>query len=294
MKVFKSEKAKTKVLETYDKLLEMWDVEVHERDIETTYGSTHIIECGSTHKPPLVLFHGVGDNSALMWLYNAKALAQQFHIYAVDTMGGPGKSCPNTNYNKTFNQTQWIDELLDALDLSKVYIAGVSNGGYLVQRFCMERPERVIKAICMASSIFDATSGNPLKTMMKVFIPEAIFPTEKNVHKLILKLTGKNSAVFTEVNLVMEHYMWLLKGFSPRSMAYHKIESFSDDQIGILRGKCLFICGEADPMGDVKQTKEKFEKYGVEYRMFVDVGHGINHEISSEINQVMLDYMRNE
>jgi pimeloyl-ACP methyl ester carboxylesterase len=61
----------------------------------------------------------------------------------------------------------------------------------------------------------------------------------------------------------------------------------------LLRGKCLFICGEADPMGDPQKAKEKFEKYGVHYRMFSDVGHGINHEISSEVNQVMLDYMRN-
>lgn len=291
MKVFKSDRARNNVMTTYNRLLEMWDVEIHERDVETTFGSTHIIECGAEDLPPLVLFHGVGDNSALMWVYNAKALSAHFHIYAVDTIGGPGKSSPNSNYKKSFDQTKWIDEVLDALDLPLVKLSGVSNGAYLVQRYCMERPDRVSKAVCMASSIFDTGSGSPLTMMMKVFLPEAIFPTQKNINKLLKKLSGSNSRVFTEVELIMEHYGWLLKGFSPRTMAYHRIKMFEEAQIRHLFGKCLFVCGEADPLGDAAKAAEKFEKYKVEYRLFANVGHGINHEISEEINQIMVDYL---
>ena len=65
MKVFKNEKAKRKVFETYNQLLSAWGVELQEGDIDTKYGSTHIIACGDESNPPLVLFHGVGDNSAL-------------------------------------------------------------------------------------------------------------------------------------------------------------------------------------------------------------------------------------
>jgi len=89
MKIYKSEAAKKNVLDTYDKLLEMWDVDKEERDVPTTFGKTHVIICGDKKYPPLVLFHGVGDNSALMWLYNAKAWAQKFRVVAADTIGGP-------------------------------------------------------------------------------------------------------------------------------------------------------------------------------------------------------------
>lgn len=68
-----------------------------------------MIECGTEDSPALVLFHGVGDDSALMWIYNAPELGRHFHLYAIDTMGGPGKSVPNGNYNKEFDDVRWID-----------------------------------------------------------------------------------------------------------------------------------------------------------------------------------------
>jgi pimeloyl-ACP methyl ester carboxylesterase len=103
MKVFKSEKVKNKILCTYDQILEMWNVNKEEKDIITIYGTTHVIMCGNKNNPPLILFHGVGDNSAIMWIYNAAVLSRHFRLYAIDTIGGPGKSCPNKNYNKDFD-----------------------------------------------------------------------------------------------------------------------------------------------------------------------------------------------
>jgi len=292
MKVFKSEKAKSKIFKTYDQLLLLWEVELQERDIDTKYGSTHIIVCGDDNKPPLLLFHGVGDNSALMWIFNAKELAKHFHIYAIDTIGGPGKSCPSENYNKNFDQIVWIDEVFEKLNIEKAYIAGVSNGSYITHHYGIIRPEKVIKMVCMSGSVSTVGNPNPIKTMMKVFLPEAIIPTKNNVIKLIQKLTGENSNVFTDNPVIMEHYTYLLRGFNNISMAYHKIEYFSDNQIGNICGKCLFLCGESDPMGNLVKVKEKFEKYKLEYKMYIGVGHGINHEIANEINKRIIEYFR--
>ena len=68
-----------------------------------------------------------------MWIYNAQELSRHFHLYAIDTLGGPGKSVPNGNYNKEFDDIRWIDETLDRLSNGKAFFAGVSHGGYLVQ-----------------------------------------------------------------------------------------------------------------------------------------------------------------
>ena len=115
MKKYRSEKSGRTVLETYDRLLASWQCEKKERDVETEYGTTHVIECGTESAPPLVLFHGVGDDSALMWICNAPELGKHFRLYAVDTIGGPGKSVPNGNYGKGFDNVRWIDGVLDAL-----------------------------------------------------------------------------------------------------------------------------------------------------------------------------------
>lgn len=290
MKVYKSEKAKTNIFKTYDELLAMWEVAVEEKDVETTYGTTHVILCGQEENPPLVLFHGVGDDSALMWVYNAKELSKHFNIYAVDTIGGPGKSCPNTNYDKTFDEIKWLDDVFDGLDLRQFYLAGVSNGSLMTQHYGIARPDRVIKMICMSGSISVSGSSSPIISMMKVFLPEALIPTKNNVVKLLKKMSGENSAAFTGNPVIMEHFTWLLRGFNNMAMANHKITYFDDAQIRSIRGKVLFLIGEADPLGDMEAVKAKLERYQLDYRFFSGVGHGINHEIADEINQVIIRF----
>jgi pimeloyl-ACP methyl ester carboxylesterase len=126
--------------------------------------------------------------------------------------------------------------------------------------------------------------------MMMVFLPEALIPTKKNVVKLIRKLTGDNSAVFTENPIIMEHYIYLLRGFNNMAMSYHKLKYFDDTQISLIVDKALFLCGETDPMGDVDSFKGNMDKYGLKYRVFPGVGHGINHEIAEEVNKIIIEY----
>ena len=95
MKVYRSRQAGLRIRDTYDKLLKEWGCEVKERDITVSYGTTHVIEWGDENSAPLVLFHGVGDDSALMWIYNAEYLGRYFHVYAIDTIDHPSaKLCP--------------------------------------------------------------------------------------------------------------------------------------------------------------------------------------------------------
>jgi len=289
MKVYRNENAKRNILDTYDKLLDMWNVDKEERDIATTYGTTHVILCGKEENPPLILFHGVGDDSALMWLYNAEALSHHFRIFAVDTLGGPGKSRPNDNYNEDFDDVKWIDEVLAGLMLDKVYMVGVSHGAYLAQCYGLHRPELVMKIVALASSVPVGDFGS-MKIMMKIFLPEALFPTKNNAVNLLRKLSGKNSRVLTDNSMVLEHFCHVLKGFNNMAMGYHKIECFSDEQIDAIRGKVLFLVGEDDPFAKLG-GKDALLQYKMNVQFFPEVGHGINHEISEEINRLLIGYL---
>lgn len=279
-------------MSSYDKLLKLWNVDLEERDLNTSYGRTHVILCGKEHLPPLVLFHGVGDNSALMWVYNAKALSEHFRVIAIDTIGGPGKSRPNTNYNATFDVVQWIDEILSLLSISslqKVYMAGVSNGTYLAQKYAVSRPDQVIKLVCMAGSLPIGNFGS-MKVMMKVFLPEALFPTKNNITRLLRKLTGANHRIFTDDPTLFEHYCYLLKGFNNMAMRYHKIVHFNEEQIKVIRDKTLYLAGEDDPFAQLG-GKEALLQYKMNAQFFPQVGHGINHEIADQVNEIVIGYL---
>ncbi|MBD8497301.1 alpha/beta fold hydrolase [Paenibacillus arenosi] len=105
MQRYKSSTGKQLIYESYDRLLLAWNVDYVERTIQTSFGHTHIITAGDVSNPPLVLFHGTADNSSMMWIYNARYLAEHFYLIAVDAIGGSGKSEPSGEYGRNFNQT---------------------------------------------------------------------------------------------------------------------------------------------------------------------------------------------
>jgi len=288
MKVYKSKIAEKNILRTYDLLLNQWEIEVEKRMISTCYGDTHVIVCGKEDGIPLVLFHGVGDDSALMWIYNAKQLGEHFRLYAIDTLGGPGKSKIGRKYNKEFDDVLWIDEILEKLQLTKVHLAGVSHGGYLVQIYTLMRPEKVEKGICLAAAVPVGKNGSPMKTMIKVFLPEALFPTKVNIEKLVRKLSGKNYEVFTRHSLIMEHYGWLLKGFNNMAMKHHKVRNFTIEEVNRIRSKLYYLVGNEDPFQKIG-GKDALIEMKMNVKFYDGVGHGINHEISAEINEAIIE-----
>ena len=287
MKVYRSRKSGQVIRETYDRLLSLWKCELRERDVETEYGTTHIIECGQEENPPLVLFHGVGDDSALMWIFNAPELSRYFHIFAIDTLGGPGKSVPNGNYNKDFDDIRWIDGILDALQVDRAYFAGVSHGGYLVQAYTLHRPEKVIRTVSISGTVPVGGKKNSMTAMMKIFLPEALFPTDRNVVKLIRKMSGKHSEVFTENRDIMAHYKALLKGFNNMAMGYHKITAFSPEEVDRIRDRVVYLAGTEDPFEKLG-GREILLKNHMNAVFYDGAGHGLNHELAEEINRKII------
>lgn len=288
MKVYRSRKMQQEIIRTYNRLVRQWDVVVEEMDIATPYGMTHIIACGNKDNPPLVLFHGVGDDAALMWIYNAKYLSLYYRVYAVDTIGGPGKSVPGELYNKDFDDVLWIDKILEGLSIEQTFLAGVSHGGYLVQVYALSRPQRVIKGISISGALSVGNNGSPMTTMMKIFLPEALFPTKKNVKKLIEKLCGENSAVFTENSDIMEHYTYLLKGFNNMAMGYHKVHTFTEKEVDIIRDKVEFLVGLEDPFEKLGGA-DAIQENCMCVTFYENAGHGLNHERADEINRKMVE-----
>ena len=217
----------------------------------------------------------------------AKYLSQYYRLYAIDTIGGPGKSVPGKLYNKDFNDVTWIDEVMKGLFLEKAYFAGVSMGAYLVQLYALNRPEQVLKGICISGTVPTGQKNN-MSAMMKIFLPEALFPTPKNVQKLIRKLCGSNSRVFTENSTIMEHYTYLLKGFNNMAMGYHNVRGFDEAEIDSIRDKLEFLVGKDDPFQKMGGDKA-LVYFHMKATFYPDAGHGLNHELAEDINHKMVE-----
>ncbi|MBD7969263.1 alpha/beta fold hydrolase [Paenibacillus gallinarum] len=290
MKRYKSTSGRQLIYDSYNTLLKSWKTDFEEKDIVTSYGQTHIIVAGDPQNPPLLLFHGTADNSAMMWVYNIKELSERFYVLAVDAIGGSGKSEPNAHYYKYFDQITWIDEILAGLGIQQINICGVSYGAYLSYYYALERPSRVHKIVCLAGGI-PSSQFEVMSRMMAAFLPEALFPTEKNCRKLLKKLSGPYYSRLEVNEILMKHWYYLLKYFNNRSMMQHKIQIHKDSELTILNDRVIFLIGQFDRLSNHSKAIKRLQDNKINYKIIKDAGHAINHEQSDIINKEIIEFL---
>lgn len=287
---FKSLEGKQLLYESYDRMLELWGIDKEERDIETRYGTTHIIISGSRANPPLLLIHGSGDNSAMMWLYNVRDLAKHFYVMAVDTFAGSGKSEPNESYIKNFDPALWIDDILNTSNISKTHLAGVSYGVNLSLAYAIKNPDRAGKIVCMAGYIPVKGMKSNLLVLkaLRVFFPEILIPTRENAAKLIRKICGPNVDVFLENKELMNNWFYALKYSKPRKQPTVK---YDRDVLAVFQDKALFLIGDSDKLTYHPQVIKMFDDNNLNYKIVKDAGHAINHEQAEIINREIINFL---
>lgn len=118
------------------------------RTVETRSGTVHYQEAGAGH--PLILMHGSGAG-ATGWVNfsnNIPALAERFHVYAVDCSGW------GDSYAVAFEDSDFVQmhiDFMDALGIEKAALVGNSMGGVTALRLTVHHPDRVSHLITMGS-----------------------------------------------------------------------------------------------------------------------------------------------
>lgn len=96
---------------------------------------------------PVVLLHGAGvDSARLSWEETIGPLAREHRVYAPDLPGYGQSDKPDVIYNAEF-YTAFLAHLLDAWQLPKVSLVGLSMGGAIALSFTLAHPERVARLV---------------------------------------------------------------------------------------------------------------------------------------------------
>lgn len=100
--------------------------------------------------PILVLFHGGNFGSsdladcALDWALNFDALAEKYHVFAIDKIGQGYTGIPRSDSDYTMAAVvRHACATLDSLGIRNAHLVGHSRGGYLTCRMTMDRPDLV-------------------------------------------------------------------------------------------------------------------------------------------------------
>ncbi len=149
--IYKSATGAAAILDYYAKILAAWPVPAEHLSVATRHGDTFVIASGEPSAPPLVLLHGTASNSAT-WMGDVGAYSRRFRVFAVDIPGEPGKSSPERFSWDGLAFTDWLDDVLDGLGLSRVFLGGMSLGGWATLQYAVRRPERVLAAVLICPS----------------------------------------------------------------------------------------------------------------------------------------------
>lgn len=114
----------------------------------------HVTEAGAG--PPLLLLHGLSANAEMMQP-EITGLAQSFRVTAPD-LRGHGRSDRPAAYT-LHDHVQDLLALLDALELGRTAVLGVSMGSYVAQALTIAAPERVSALVLVVTRAGGTTSS---------------------------------------------------------------------------------------------------------------------------------------
>lgn len=170
MTIYKSEKGKEEILALYDKQLKRLQGAYSDKWVSTSLGRTHLIETGNPAGIPLLVFHGGNATTAYNLLF-CDFLMEDFHIYAVDTIGHPGKSAEVSLSARNYDYGKWASEVISAIGYESISCFGGSFGaGILAKTMCVS-PEKIKRAVLyVPSGIKNAPTINSMSMMFPMIM----------------------------------------------------------------------------------------------------------------------------
>ena len=198
MSIYKSEKGKSEILNLYDKQLNRLGILYKDKWISTSFGQTHLVETGNFDGIPLLVFHG-GNATTAYNLLTCDFLFKDFHIYAVDSIGHPGKSAEVSLSHINYDYGKWVSDVIDGLGFTKIACFGGSFGAGIIAKAMCVVPEKIdIAVLYVPSGIKNAPSVKNMRMMMPM-IMYWITQKDKWLKKCMLPMAVKEENITDDI-----------------------------------------------------------------------------------------------
>jgi pimeloyl-ACP methyl ester carboxylesterase len=236
-----------------------------------------------------LLIHGGGTN-ALMWMPLAPYLTDDFHVYAVDNPDQPNRSMGIRPFLDIQEYVSFISEVIDALGLSRPYVAGLSQGGWISLNLALSAPERVSKLVCMAP-VFGLYPPRP--ALLRSTLLVGLLPTHRRVRKYLNLYTasaGHADSHLFESYIEMVYRMLKCYRF-PRTMMKHPL--LTEEQLHRIGCPTIIMVGEREIIYDPVEALERAKRNipGVRTILVPEAGHSLHYDRPAEIADVMRGFL---
>ena len=209
--VYKSKHGEAVLIELYDKQLRSLNVSYEDLYVQTRFGQSHLIKLGNPNSKSFLFFHGGNNTSPFSLSFGGfSGLFEHFCIYAVDTIGHPGKSAKTVLSHKTMEYGEWASDVIDALGFQKMNCIGGSFGGGILAKLMCVAPEKIKKAVLIVPA--GIANVSTINLIIKMGIPMTFYIITKKdywLKKAILPMAvdenNINEKTYEMVKYSFEH-----------------------------------------------------------------------------------------
>jgi pimeloyl-ACP methyl ester carboxylesterase len=274
---FKTPEGEARFLAAYDAAMRLWPVPCEEIDVASRFGTTHAVISGPKTAPPLVLLHG-HTATLTMWSPNIAAFSHDHRVYAIDVMGQPGRSRPDEPICNAADFVSWLTATLDALNLDRIFLVGMSFGGWLALNYAIAAPHRVRKLVLL--------SPGGLLPMVRQFSARGALmvavPTRLTVNSFFRWLGFTDPAYANTLELM---YLGLKHFRAPVQTARVMPAVISDEALRSMKVPTLLLIGDQEVISDPARALERARRLIPEFEG--ELVPGCRHDMCSSQHQIV-------
>jgi 3-oxoadipate enol-lactonase len=238
---------------------------------------------------PIFLIHGLSSSKEIMYPMMNK-LKHLYRIIAYDVRGH-GESDKPTHFTLDDHASDLV-ALMNALNIKKAVLIGLSMGSYIAQTTAIKSPEKIQKMILMGSRGHGETTSVEQILLEKGLKPDNVSPIQ------LLKILNKRSfapetSVFTKMKVIIYHSTVRMSD-ADNLAANQAIRRFNlMEGLAQLRCPTLVMSGEADGVNPPEYGREVAEVIpGAEFVLVPKAGHVLTIENAAFVYPKILEFLK--
>jgi (E)-2-((N-methylformamido)methylene)succinate hydrolase len=233
----------------------------------------------------LVLIHGVGSRLET-WDGVAARLSDRFRIVRYD-LRGHGESEKTPGPYRTEDFAEDLRQLLEALGLERVHVAGFSLGGLVAQAFALSYPSRVAR-LALISTVAGRTEAERARVIERLSIVDGGIPGDHFRRSLDRWFTDEFRKDHPE--LVDQHAARNRANDPACYAAAYRVLATTDfaDCLSEIKVPTLVVTGERDQGSNPRMARLMHERIaGSTLRILPRLKHSILIEAPDQVSEVL-------
>jgi len=134
---------------------------------------------------------------------------------------------------------------------------------------------------------------NPLMSMIRtigLLFPEILFPTKKNMMRILAKLSPPESEVFAKRPDIVEYIIDIMKAHNQKAMFKHALNTYEKSESDGLRHKMLFLFGDY-MIEERARYMDLMRSDGFAFKVMPNAGHALNMEQPESVDKEIIDFL---